>query len=58
HKLEAKIPSLEINISDKRMLLLATFFRNFPIPTSSSIATIGEDMTDSHGASTLAPFHL
>ncbi|KAH9508956.1 hypothetical protein Btru_048395 [Bulinus truncatus] len=58
HKLEAKVPSLEVNISDKRMLLLATFLRNFPIPTSSSMATIGEDMTDSHAAANLTSFHL
>ncbi|CAL1544727.1 unnamed protein product [Lymnaea stagnalis] len=58
HKLETKVPSLEVNISDKRMLLLATFLKNFPIPTSSSMATIGEDMVDSHGPMTLAPLHL
>ncbi|BFZ09736.1 hypothetical protein BsWGS_12775 [Bradybaena similaris] len=53
HKLDAKIPSLEVNISDKRMLLLATFFQNFPIPASSSMATIGEDMVDGHGGVSL-----
>ncbi|XP_012945076.2 vacuolar protein sorting-associated protein 13A, partial [Aplysia californica] len=59
HKMEAKVPSLEVNISDKRMLLMAAFFRNFPVPTSTSMATIGEDMVDGMGGGTaLAPIHL
>lgn len=52
-KFEARVPSLEVNISDKRLLLLASFLRNFPVPSSTSMATIGEDMVD--GFPPLAP---
>ncbi|GFR60476.1 vacuolar protein sorting-associated protein 13A-like, partial [Elysia marginata] len=59
HKLEAKLPSLEVNISDKRLLLLSSFMRNFPVPTSTSMVTIGDDMVDGiGGASQLPPIHF
>ena len=45
-KFEAKVPSLEVNISDKRLLLLMSFLRNFPVPASTSMATIGDDVMD------------
>ncbi|XP_048240040.1 vacuolar protein sorting-associated protein 13A-like isoform X2 [Haliotis rufescens] len=46
-KLVASLPTMKLNISDKRLLLLMSFFRNFPIPASTSMATLGEDMVDS-----------
>jgi hypothetical protein len=45
-KFVAKVPSLEVNISDERLLLLMSFLRNFPVPTSASMATLGEDVVD------------
>ncbi|KAK6170959.1 hypothetical protein SNE40_019236 [Patella caerulea] len=45
-KMIASIPTLKVNISDKRLLLLMSFFRNFPMPTSTSMATLGDDLVD------------
>nr|KAG5703288.1 hypothetical protein BaRGS_025530 [Batillaria attramentaria] len=52
-KFEARMPTLEVNISDKRLLLLMSFLRNFPIPASTSMATIGDDVVD--GMPAIAP---
>ena len=48
-KFEARVPSLEVNISDKRLLLLMSFLRNFPVPASTSMVTIGDDVVDGIG---------
>ncbi|XP_076444664.1 LOW QUALITY PROTEIN: intermembrane lipid transfer protein VPS13A-like [Babylonia areolata] len=53
-KFEARVPSLEVNISDKRLLLLMSFLRNFPVPASTSMVTIGDDVVDGMGPS-IAP---
>ncbi|XP_053396044.1 intermembrane lipid transfer protein VPS13A-like isoform X3 [Mercenaria mercenaria] len=45
-KVITTLPSFEINISDKKLLLLWKFFRNFPLPSSTSISMLGEDMVD------------
>ena len=45
-KVITTLPTFEVNISDKRLLVLWKFFRNFPLPTSTSIGGIGEDMLD------------
>ncbi|KAL8622223.1 hypothetical protein ACOMHN_043746 [Nucella lapillus] len=50
-KFVARVPSLEVNISDKRLLLLMSFLRNFPVPASTSMATIGDDVVDGMGPS-------
>ena len=40
------LPTFEVNISDKRLMVLWKFFRNFPLPTSTSIGALGEDVLD------------
>jgi hypothetical protein len=45
-KIITTLPSFEINISDKKVLLLWKFLKNFPLPTSTSISMQGEDMVD------------
>ena len=45
-KVITTLPTFEVNISDRKLMVLWKFFRNFPLPTSTSIGGIGEDVMD------------
>ncbi|KAL5009891.1 hypothetical protein ScPMuIL_012196 [Solemya velum] len=46
HKVVTSLPTLKLNMSDKRLITLLSFFDNFPMPTSTSMVTLAEDNVD------------
>ena len=44
-KVEAKLPTLKVNLSDEKIQMFANFFKRLPVPHSSSMMGL-EDMVD------------
>lgn len=46
-KLEARLPSLKLSLSDEKLQMLADFFKHIPVPRSSSMMGL-DDSVDGH----------